>query len=106
MPAFNDIQTFVMVLFAAFAGIIVLDKIVDIVKKYREPGANMEDEIDCIKKHLHNDNKRITSLEEGQRLTLRGINALLEHNIDGNPTDKARLEQAKDDITNFLIDKK
>ena len=48
MPAFNDIQTFVMVLFAAFAGIIVLDKIVDIVKKYREPGANMEDEIDCF----------------------------------------------------------
>lgn len=105
MPAYTDIQTFVMVLFAVFAGIIVIDKIMDIIKKYKQPGVDVTREIDEMKKHLSNDNERINQLEEGQRLTLRGINALLEHNIDDNPTDKVRLEQAKDDITNFLIDK-
>lgn len=105
MIGYADIQTFVMVLFAIFAAIITIDKMVDIIKKYKQPGVDVSREIDDIKKHLHNDNLRISSLEEGQRLTLRGINALLEHNIDGNPSDKKRLENAKDDITDFLINK-
>ena len=105
MPAYTDIQTFIMVLFALFAGIIVVDKIVDIVKKYKQPGANVGEEIKEIKGHLDNDNKRISKLEESSKLTLRGINALIEYDINGETDDKKKLEDVKEDITDFLINR-
>lgn len=105
MPAYTDIQTFIMVLFALFAAIITIDKVVDIYKKYKAPGVNMEEEIQQIKEHLDNDNKRINALEESSKLTLRGINALIEFDISGESDDKQKLEAVKDDITDFLINR-
>ena len=106
MPEYADIQTFVMVLFALFAGIIVFDKIVDIYRKYKAPSVSMEDEIHKIKDALDRDNKRINSLEESSKLTLRGINALIEFDILGDEEDKKKLEAVKEDITEYLINKK
>lgn len=105
MPEYTDIQTFIMVLFALFAAIIVIDKIVDIYKKYRQPGVSMEEEISRIKEHLDRDNKRINLLEESSKLTLRGINALIEFDISGETDDKDKLESVKDDITDYLINR-
>lgn len=105
MFEYADIQVFVIVLFGLFAAIITIDKVIDIYKKWKAPGADMEKEIEEIKEHLDNDNKRISSLEESSKLTLRGINALIEYDINGDNEDKAKLEAVKDDISNFLINR-
>lgn len=105
MLSYVDIQTFVMVLFTLFAAIIVLDKIVDIVKKYRAPGIDMNDEIENIKGHLDSDHRRISALEESSKLMLRGLNAIIEFSINGDVGDKKKLESVKEDITHFLINK-
>ena len=105
MPEYTDIQVFIMVLFAIFAGIIVIDKILDIIKKYRHPGVIMEDEIREIRGHLHNDKKRIDSLEEASKLTLRGINALIEFDLTGTDENKVKLESVKEDIADYLINR-
>ena len=49
------------------------------------------------------DNKRIAEQEEMTRLTLRGVNALLNHEITGNGIEN--LKKVRDDITEHLIDK-
>ena len=48
-------------------------------------------------------NKRIAEQEEMTRLTLRGVNALLNHEITGNGIEN--LKKVRDDITEHLIDK-
>ena len=103
MIEFAEIQVFVVVLMALFAAIIIVDKIIDIVKKYREPGIALEEEIKTIKNHLDNDNERINKLEESSKLTLQGINALIEFNITDDERHKIKLIKAKDAINNWLI---
>ena len=59
-----------------------------------------------VKRHaecLDRDNKRIAEQEEMTRLTLRGVNALLNHEITGNGIEN--LKKVRDDITEHLIDK-
>ncbi|MBR1855438.1 MAG: hypothetical protein IJ794_20225 [Lachnospiraceae bacterium] len=50
-----------------------------------------------------NDNKRLTTIEEGNRVTQKAILALLKHGIDGNQV--AAMQKAEGELQEFLIDK-
>lgn len=52
---------------------------------------------------LGNDNKRLTAIEEGNRVTQRALLAILAHAIDGN--DIEALRDAKKELERFLIAK-
>lgn len=52
---------------------------------------------------LGKDNKRIESLEEGNRVICRALIALLSHEINGNSVDK--LSKAMADLNNYLIER-
>lgn len=66
-----------------------------------------------VKEHsrmLANDNRRFEEVEERlgtlkteSAMTLRGVRALLSHEINGNSNDK--LQESYDNIDNYLIDK-
>lgn len=110
----GQIQTTVYVLLVLFGGIITVDKVLDIIKKWKAPGANAA--TDTAKKFA-NDQKRlddqeqelkrmkeeITSLKENGRVTSAGVMALLDHELhNGNAL---QMEKARDDIMTYLQSK-
>jgi hypothetical protein len=61
----------------------------------------LEDEVGKYNAYFAADKKRLTKLEEGNRVTQRALLALLAHGIDGNEV--ASLKAAKDELQDFLI---
>lgn len=52
---------------------------------------------------LGNDNRRIKSLEDGNRVVCKALMALLSHEINGNSNDK--LQKALSDLNDYLIER-
>lgn len=91
--------------------------IVKIIDKAKEPEALQDDRITECEKRLNrhdevlekyqgyfsNDDLRLTRIEESNRVTQRGMLALLKHSINGNDIDS--LKKAEKDLENHLIDK-
>lgn len=62
-----------------------------------------EKDIAEIRKMLNHDDGRLKEIEECNRLTQRGLLALLRHGIDGN--DIQAMKEVQSDIEKFLINK-
>lgn len=114
MPEYQDIVTTMTVIFMAFGGIIVLDKIVDIVMKVvdrmKKPKDDLEEAISAAVQRLdkHDDrlDKQGEQLEqqgEKIRLLMRGVSQLMTHEIDGNHVDQ--LTKTRDDMNEYLINR-
>lgn len=73
------------------------------VQRWRKPGRDLAGKVDAQAKMLDNDNRRIGELQEGNRLVIRGLMQLMEHEIDGNHVD--RLREARDEMQQYLIDR-
>ena len=58
---------------------------------------------DEFAEYLDRDNRRLNSLDEGNRVTQQALLALMSHAINGNDIDK--LTRAKDDLESYLINK-
>lgn len=71
--------------------------------KQNERIAAIEEDMKLVKKKLDNDNKRIQSIEEGNKVTQQALLALMSHAINGNDIDK--LTEAKTRLENYLISK-
>lgn len=63
----------------------------------------LEEEVNGIKEVLDRDKDRIDDLEEGNRVIIKAMSALLSHGIDGNNTDE--MKERRDDLQNYLISK-
>ena len=63
----------------------------------------LEQKVDKFSEYLDRDNKRLNSLDEGNRVTQQALLALMSHAINGNDVDK--LSRAKDDLESYLINK-
>ena len=63
----------------------------------------LEKKVDKFSEYLDRDNKRLNSLDEGNRVTQQALLALMSHAINGNDIDK--LSRAKDDLENYLINR-
>ena len=55
-------------------------------------------------KMLKNDNERMHQAEEGSRLTMRSLFALLSYNINGQ-SDTKQMQEVRDDLQKWLINK-
>ena len=79
------------------AGTVVM-KMID---KRRKPNKDAQE---MLKKHqdlLDNDNKRLKELEEGNKVMMQAMLALMSHALDGNHT--TELQRAHDDLKEYLI---
>lgn len=59
---------------------------------------------DKLKSHdekLDNDNRRLKELEEGNKVLMKAMLALMTHSIDGNHVEELRL--ARDEMQDYLI---
>lgn len=88
----------------------IIDRIFVYFTKAREPMRlveqrleNVEKEMDSMKSKLCNDNTRIINLEEGGRVLLTCMGALLSHGIDGNNIEE--MKKARKELNDYLINK-
>ena len=105
MVEFTQIQTFFLVLAAIFTFIVLADNAVERIRKwFMKPSDDISDLSDRLDAHdamLDNDNKRINKVEEMERMTLRGINLLMAHEINGN--DISKLQDFSHEVETYLI---
>lgn len=94
---------FVLVLAEILAAIVLISSAIKAVREMTKPQEELKKEVKRHAEYLDRDNKRIAEQEEMTRLTLRGVNALLNHEITGNGIEN--LKKVRDDITEHLIDK-
>jgi len=98
-----QIRDFVIVALAILAFLVLLGNAWKTIREWRQPGmseAEWRREVDV---KLGNDNKRIASLEEGNKVICRALIALLSHEINGNSNDK--LQKALADLNEYLIER-
>lgn len=88
----------------------LITNVVAVIKLARTPKNNLDTRLANIESRiarhdelLASDNKRISVIEEGNRVTQKALLALLAHGIDGNNI--SALEEAKNDLQKFLIER-
>lgn len=84
--------------------------IYSLIQKAKAPNRMQNERLDkheeWLKKHdalLDNDNKRLKSLEDGNKIIQKALLALLQHGIDGN--DIEGMKKVKSELEQYLIDR-
>lgn len=96
----DQLMDTVVVLLAVFAAIVTVDKVIDIVKKWRTPSADVKKKLTTDKTRLDAHEKSIQNLQESNQVLCSGIMALLEHELhNGNGE---QMQKAHDDIMHYL----
>lgn len=98
-----QIKDFIIVAVAILAFIVLLGNVVKTLKEWRKPGMSEADWRRDVDDKLNSDNKRIRTLEDGNRVVCKALMALLSHEINGNSNDK--LQKALSDLNNYLIER-
>ena len=105
----------VYTVFVAACGAIItvsgaVDVIIKTAKAVKAPNTEQNERLTSVEDRLarHDelfgkDNKRLTMIEEGNRVTQKAILALLKHGIDGNQI--PAMQKAEEELQRFLIDK-
>lgn len=98
-----QIKDFAIVLLALAGLVVLIGNVVKTFKDWRRPIGDLESWRRDVDMKLKNDNERLKSMEEGNKVVCRGILALLSHEINGNSIDK--LKSSQTEMTNYLIDR-
>ena len=87
-----------------------IEKIIKAWKTAKAPNEQQNKRLDALEEwkrgvdeKLLNDNKHLTAIDEGARVTQRALIALLEHGIDGNNI--KQMQDAKAELQNHLINR-
>ena len=99
----TQVKDFAVVFLAILAFIVLVGNVVKTIKEWRQPGMSEAEWRRDVDDKLGKDNKRIASLEEGNKVICRALIALLSHGINGNSTDK--MQQALTDLQEYLIER-
>ena len=88
----------------------IIDRSTILKEKTEKPRKEMEERVDSldgritdIENKLKNYDYRVIQLEDGVKVLLRSMSALLSHSIDGNNLDE--MKDARDDLNEYLISK-
>ncbi len=103
----EQVRDFVIVLAAILAFLVLVWNTVKAYREWRKPSTDAQSDFQSwrrdVDQKLNRDNARLNDLEKSDRVILRGINAMLSHEINGNSKDK--LVESQREITNYLIDR-
>lgn len=105
----GQLSTTIYVLLAVFAGMITVDKVIDIIKKWRAPStdtviklANDKKRLDEQQEELGRQQREIDTLKESARVQSAALMALLDHELHNGNADQ--MQRARDDIMRYLQD--
>lgn len=89
------------------------------VNKTKEPTTNLEERVNLLERKMdfeikavferydsmfNKDKARLDSNEEGIRIILKGLLAMMKHEIDGNHTEE--LQKASDDLQDYIVSRR
>jgi len=92
-----------IVLVAILGFVVLLGNAIKTYKGWKAPVDDLKTWQNGVDDKLKKDNKRLETLEEGNRVICRGIMALLSHEINGNSNEK--LKKSLDEIQEYLLEK-
>lgn len=98
-----QIEGFFVILIGVCTFVVLLGNVVRTVKEWTKPAMDVAGRLDAHDDLLAKDNRRLGELEESNRLVLRAISQLIEHEVTGNH--EAELKAVKDDINRYLINR-
>lgn len=101
--SFAQFKDFVIVATAILAFVVLLGNVWKTIREWRKPGMSEAEWRRDVDRKLDSDNKRIASLEDGNKVICKALMALLSHEINGNSNDK--LQKALSDLNDYLIDR-
>ena len=103
----EQLLTAVYVILALFAALITVDKVVDIIKKWRTPAtdtakklASDKERLDGHDKELERQQQEINLLKESGRVQAAALMALLDHELHNGNT--AQMQSAHDGLMTYL----
>lgn len=96
-------KDFLIVVVAIIGAAVLLGTFIKTLKEWKKPLDDFAAWRRDVDTKLTNDNDRLKSMEQGNRVICRGILALLSHEINGNSTDKLKASQTE--ITDYLIER-
>lgn len=73
-----------------------------IVKELKKPSDNLRDKVEKHDALLSADDKRLGEIEQSNRMILKSLLVIINHDITGNGVDK--LKTTRDELQAFLID--
>lgn len=74
-----------------------------IVKEAKKPSDDLKKKVEHHEELLNTDNERLKEIEESNKLILRCLMVIINHDITGNGIDDLKAE--RDELNRFLIDK-
>ena len=74
-----------------------------IVKEIKKPNDDLKEKVTEHDMLLDNDDKRLASIEESNKMTLQCLLVIINHEITGNGIEKMKL--ARDELQEYLINK-
>ena len=98
-----QVKDFIIVLLALCAFFVLCGNVAKAYKELRKPAEDVQAWRREVDKKLASDNDRLKAMEDGNKVLVRGILALISHEINGNSDDKLKASQAE--IQNYLIER-
>lgn len=98
-----QVRDFAIVLIAIMGFVVLCGNVIKTIKSWREPGMSEAEWRRDVDDKLDKDNKRIASLEEGNKVVCRALIAMLSHEINGNS--KEKLQAAMSELQDYLIER-
>ena len=98
-----QITSTIIVLAAIFSALITIDKVVDVIKKWRQPAVTIQDKLAADKNRLEIHEKQILALTKMVNALCKAEVAHLTHELTGGNTDK--LQEALTSLTDSTIDR-
>lgn len=104
---FNNLLTALIVILL-FVDVYI--RVMTAIKTYRDEKRRKSQPVDTLEERvqehevkLKRDHERLNELEDGSRIMMRALMAMLSHEISGNSVDK--LKKSMDEIQSYLIDR-
>ncbi len=98
-----QVKDFILVLVALLGFFILCWNGVKAYREINKPRKELEAWCRDVDNKLKKDNERLKAMEDGNKVLVRGILALISHEINGNSDDKLKASQAE--IQNYLIER-
>ena len=101
----NDLAVAIGVIIFGCGMVVTLWQAIKAIREMTKPAKDLMTRVDLMEDHLANDKKRLDDQEEAQKLLLRGMLVLVEHEAKTSSTGNQALEDLKGDISKYLINR-
>ena len=99
----SQLQATIIVIGVIFAALITLDKVIDVIKKWRQPASNIQDKLAADKNRQEIHERQILNLTKMVNALCKAEVAHLTHELTGTGADELR--DALTLLTNSTIDR-